>query len=122
MTKTATIRMKMPSLNDYIRICRANRFAAAGLKKETEEEIIESIKDLPRFEEPVEINFLWTEANKRRDYDNIAFAKKFVLDALVKSGKLQNDDRKHVTGFSDDFRTGDEYSCTITIKTAKKAK
>lgn len=33
----------------------------------------------------------------------MAFAKKFILDALVKAGILAGDGRKNVVGFSDEF-------------------
>jgi Holliday junction resolvase RusA-like endonuclease len=47
------------------------------------------------------VRFEWHEKTKRRDADNIAFAKKFILDALVKMGVLPNDSRKYVKGFYD---------------------
>ena len=53
--------------------------------------------------EAVYLRFNWIEPNKRRDKDNIASAKKFIIDALVKSGILENDGWKNVIGFSDRF-------------------
>ena len=44
------------------------------------------------------VRFEWHEKTKKRDYDNIAFAKKFILDALVKNGVLVDDSRKYVKG------------------------
>ena len=52
---------------------------------------------------PVHITFVWHEPNKRRDKDNVAFAKKFILDALQKAGRLKNDNNKYVKGFTDKF-------------------
>lgn len=52
---------------------------------------------------PVTIRFRWIEKNSRRDMDNIAFAKKFILDALVKKGVLPDDGWKWVKGFRDEF-------------------
>ena len=40
----------------------------------------------------------------RTGKDNIAFAKKFIQDALVKSRVLKNDGWNDIDGFSDDFR------------------
>lgn len=110
------IPVKLPSLNDYIRACRANKFAGSQMKKKVESEIGVFIARLPRFERPVEIGFHWVEENRRRDLDNVAFAKKFVLDALVKSGKLPDDDRRHVTAFSDSFEIGVHAGVILTIK------
>ena len=39
-----------------------------------------------RFKSPIMVKFRWYEPNKQRDLDNICFAKKFIFDALVKSG------------------------------------
>lgn len=100
------IPMKLPSLNDYIDVCRSNKYQAANFKRNLESQICLFLRKLPRFETPVVIHFRWIESNKRRDFDNIAFGKKFILDALVKSGKLRDDNRKHVRGFSDSFEQG----------------
>lgn len=47
------------------------------------------------------MRFYWHERTKKRDADNIAFAKKFILDALVKMRVLEDDSRKYVKGFYD---------------------
>ncbi len=49
----------------------------------------------------VVVSFEWHERTKKRDADNIASAKKFILDALVKCGVLVDDSRKYVKGFHD---------------------
>lgn len=110
------IPMKFPSFNEYVNECRSNKFAAASTKKQLERDIGYFINKLPKFEKPVRINFLWIEANKKRDFDNICYAKKFILDALQKSGKLKNDNRKWVTGFKDDFGYGEEYKVILEIE------
>jgi Holliday junction resolvase RusA-like endonuclease len=93
----------LPSLNDYIDVCRTNPYKASKFKKEIENDIGVFIHFLPRFEHPVKIHFHWVEENKKRDLDNIAYAKKHILDALVKFGKLSDDNRKCVTAFTDTF-------------------
>jgi Holliday junction resolvase RusA-like endonuclease len=47
------------------------------------------------------VRFEWHEKTQRRDADNIASAKKYILDALVKCGVLEDDSRKYVKGFYD---------------------
>ena len=96
------IPFKLPSLNEYIRACRTNPYMAAKFKRDVEEDLEPYIKELPVFNR-VQIQFRWIENNKRRDLDNIAFSKKFILDALVKYGKLKDDNRKCVTAFTDTF-------------------
>ena len=110
------IPMKLPSLNDYINSCRGNRYAGATMKKEVEADIGWYINQLPKFSKPIKINFTWVEKNKKRDFDNICFAKKFILDALQKSGKLENDNRKWVTGFTDSFELGEDYKVILEIE------
>jgi Holliday junction resolvase RusA-like endonuclease len=115
-TYTTVIPLKLPSLNDYIRACRTDRRYAARFKREIEDSIAVYIMRLPEITKPVRISFLWCEENGRRDIDNVAAGKKFVLDALVKCGKLPDDNRKQVTGFADSFTYGKEASVTITIE------
>lgn len=110
------IDMKLPSLNDYIRDCRTNRYLGAKRKKELEEQISLFICNLPRFENPIKIHFHWIEGNKRRDFDNVCFGKKFILDAMVKCGKLKDDNRKCVAGFIDTFSYGSNFSVVLEIE------
>ena len=110
------IPLKLPSLNEYINECRKNKYAGGKMKKEVENDISIFIQRLPQFEKPIKINFTWIEANKRRDIDNVAFAKKFILDALVKCGKLKDDNRKCVTAFTDSFSYGREWKVILEIE------
>ena len=100
------INQKLPSLNEYTKACRTNKFIGAQMKQEVETQIWADIKQQlkgVKVEGSVRINFIWVEENKKRDLDNICFAKKFVLDALVKSNVLANDTQNYVIGFSDTF-------------------
>ena len=110
------IPMKLPSLNNYIDECRRNKFAGAKMKRDVEDDLIWFLNKLPKFEKPIRINFTWIEPNKKRDLDGICFAKKFILDALQKCGKLENDNRSWVTGFTDNFEYGEDYKVIIEIK------
>ena len=110
------IDMKLPSLNDYVRVCRANAFQASKFKKELERDIGYYIQKLPKFDKPIKIHFHWIEGNKRRDLDNIAFSKKFILDAMVKAGKLKDDNRRFVTAFTDTFSYDKETKVILTIE------
>ena len=56
-----------------------------------------------RFDRPVIIHYRWIEPNRRRDKDNVAFAKKFIQDSLVHAGVLVNDGWNQIEGFTDDF-------------------
>lgn len=44
------------------------------------------------------------------------FGKKFILDTMVKCGKLKNDNRKNVYAFTDEFEYGKENKVILTIE------
>ena len=110
------IPFKLPSLNEYVNVCRTNKYKAAKFKADIEDDIMFCINRLPKFNSPVRIHFYWIEGNKRRDLDNICFAKKFILDALVKAGKLKDDNRRFVTAFTDDFEYGADTRVILEIE------
>ena len=110
------IDMKLPSLNDYIKVCRTNKFMASKYKKELEEQIGMFLLKMPKYEKPIKIHFTWIEGNKKRDLDNICFAKKFILDAMQKYGKLENDNRNYVYAFTDSFEYGKETKVILEIE------
>lgn len=113
---TVEIPLKLASLNEYINLCRGNRYASAKYKKDTEAKIIKYLDSVPKYNNPISIEFIWIEGNKRRDYDNVSFARKFILDALVKAGKLKDDNRKCVVGFTDNFQYADDFKVVLKIK------
>lgn len=103
---TLTINGTLANLNDYTKACRTNRYLGAEMKKRMERVVSSHIfqqLDGVQFNEPVILSFRWYEPNKKRDLDNICFAKKFILDALVKNGVLVNDSWEWVKGFTDEF-------------------
>ena len=110
------IAMKLPSLNDYTKWCRGNKYLAAKKKAEIESEIGVFLVEMPKWTNPIKINFTWVEGTKRRDLDNVCFAKKFILDAMVKSNKLKDDNRKCVTAFTDSFEYGKETKVILEIE------
>ena len=73
-----TIPFRLPSLNQYINECRKNKYAGANMKKNVEKDIGWYINLLPEYKNPIKIHFIWVEENKRRDLDNVCFAKKFI--------------------------------------------
>ena len=110
------IPLKLPSCNEYINECRRNKYAGAKMKKRTEFLISLYIGKLPEFTKPVKIKFIWVEKNKKRDLDGICFAKKFILDTMVKMGKLKDDNRNYVCAFTDTFEYGKETKVILEIK------
>lgn len=120
MTKNIfTIDMKLPSLNEYINLCRTNKYKAAKFKANLEADIAMFLTSMPKYKNPIKINFHWVEGSKRRDLDNVCFAKKFILDAMVKAGKLKDDNRKCVTAFTDNFYYSNETKVILEIEEVK---
>ena len=112
----------LPGLNEYMNAERGNRYQAAKMKRQSEDKIVMCIwEQAPgvKFTGPVHITYTWYEANQRRDKDNIAFAKKFIQDALVKAGVLGNDGWQEIVSFSDEFRVDkDNPRVEVVIKNA----
>lgn len=97
------IKGQLPSLNEYTKACRTHHIVGARMKKDAEQYVSMFLKKSDPVPGKVYINFKWYEPNKKRDLDNIAFAKKFILDALVSNEIIQGDGWSIVTGFTDIF-------------------
>lgn len=116
---TIEIPFRLPSLNEYINKCRNNRFGGAKYKKDIEARIMEHLPDI-KIDKPVFISFHWYEQSRRRDKDNVAFAKKFLMDSMQKSGMLPNDNNQYILGFNDRFAYGNGDKVVIFIKESEE--
>lgn len=99
MIYSFTINSRLPSLNDYIDVCRFNKYQAAAFKKRIDNLICYEIRSQlngVHIENPVIVHLNFVEENKKRDVDNVYSASKYILDALVKMKVLKNDNPKHV--------------------------
>ena len=110
---------RLMGLNEYTKLNRENRYLGNQAKQKEQAYIMWCIKeqlgDL-KIDEPVIGHFTWIEENKRRDLDNICFAKKFILDALVQAGVLADDNRKIVTNFTDSFEYADKSKVIVELE------
>lgn len=88
--------------------CRSNAYQGGRFKSDVERVIGWGIrrgltsKTLHKVSGAVKVRFEWHESTKKRDPDNIVFAKKFILDALVSMRVLPNDSRRYIKGFTDE--------------------
>lgn len=100
MNQYFEIPFRLPGLNEVIAANRRNPHAGAKLKHDTDDSIMRVIcaARLKPVHLPCIVHMFFLEPNRRRDVDNIESAKKFILDALVKSGILQGDSPKYVIG------------------------
>lgn len=96
----------LPGLNEYTRANRTNPYAGAKMKREAEDvvrfHLIQQARG-KKITSPVRLYFTWYEPTRRRDPDNVASAKKYILDAFVRAGLLPNDTQRWIKGFQDDF-------------------
>lgn len=99
--------LRLCSLNEFISAANRSRYQANAIKRRCTEacDIYTTIasKHGVAFVWPCTLRFTWVVANRRRDPDNIAYAKKFILDGMQASGFLPNDSLKYITGFRDVF-------------------
>lgn len=84
---------ELVDLNTYIRAERRNRFLGAKIKKEmTELVAYECVaQKIPKMSQITDITFTWYHKNKRKDFDNVEFAQKWIRDGLVKAGVIKGD-------------------------------
>ena len=97
---------RLDNLNDYTKACRTDPCVGNRMKKKNEEiisgYIMQQMRGI-RFDGRVYLHFTWIEPNRNRDLDNVCFAKKFILDALVSNGIIETDGWRGVSGFTDEF-------------------
>lgn len=100
---------KFPSLNDLIGKASYNRFAYAAEKKKLTKYVANECKaqGLKSVSGPIAVRFLWQEATKRRDFDNVSGAgQKLILDGLKLAGVIEDDRQKFVRSLSHTFSHG----------------
>ena len=121
-SETFEIPLKLPGLNEYTEQNRRNHFAGAKMKKNNELAIklyiINALRkgQITKHTEKCRLKLLWIEKNNRRDGDNIAFAIKFIQDALVACGVFPDDSRKYICGLHHDFKVDNYYGVEVTIE------
>lgn len=97
---------RLDNLNDYTKACRTDPRVGNRMKHKNEDfitgYIMQQLKGI-QFEGKAYLHFRWVEPNKNRDLDNVCFAKKFILDALVANKVIQTDGWRGVEGFTDEF-------------------
>lgn len=88
----------LPGLNKVNAANRANPYMGAKLKREVDAGISMIIKSshIRPVQHPCIVHMTFCEPNRRRDADNVESAKKFILDALVKSNVLVGDSPRYV--------------------------
>jgi len=106
----------LATLNEYTKANRGNKYAGAGIKKVNTDLVALYAKSQLRGKyERIHLDIKYVMKDKRKDKDNIAFAKKFILDGLVKAGIIKNDGWQEVEGWTETFEVDSEERIEITI-------
>lgn len=110
------IEQELMDLNNYINAERSNRFMASKIKKEQTAIVSNVIKKemvagliIKEEHFPLDFEFHWFMKNKRKDKDNIVFAKKFLFDGMIDSGLIVNDGWKEIGSFTDIVEVDKEF-------------
>lgn len=111
-----TIKTEVPTLNQYIRAERGNMYKAAKIKKEKTlsiaREVLAQTRDI--IDQKVDLEITWyTKGNS--DPDNIYFGIKFILDGIVVSGLLKNDNQKCIGSILNTYVKGDKNLVVLKI-------
>jgi len=99
------IKGELTNLNEYVRVERGNRFAGANIKESETNRIWAECRSqrFPAQKKGVFLVFRWYARDRRKDKDNVAFAKKFILDGLVLAKVIESDRWDFISGFLDVF-------------------
>lgn len=90
-------------LNEYIKAERTNWRIAAKIKRDTTYALSLMLRGKDKIKTPCGLKYTWYIPHKQRDADNIAFATKFINDALVKANIIPNDNLTHITSLHHEF-------------------
>lgn len=107
----------LPTFNEFDGRSRTNRFSAASLKRKTQDYIRAFILDAPKFPGHVTVWFDWIRPDMRCDKDNVAFAKKLILDALQEAGVIKSDSWKLCTPYDRRYAVNKSNPRTVVVIT-----
>lgn len=106
---------ELPDLNDVLEAAHriyhyrgsARAYGDAALKRREQAKLESDIRKQlggVRIKHPVTLDYFIYEGTYKRDWDNVlSVVTKYVQDALVRTGVLQNDNQRWVKGFTQRF-------------------
>lgn len=100
-----TIQGELTDLNNYTNAQRTNYRVGNRIKQDNTVKVHAACLHLGGVELklPVKIKYEWYAKNKRKDMDNIAFAKKFIQDGMMSAEVIKNDGWSEIAGWSEIF-------------------
>lgn len=119
MTQAFFVPGPLPSLNEAIDVAKGyggRGFGYAKLKQRWTNAVAlyaraARIKPVGR----ARFQFVWRERTKRRNPDNVASAKKYLLDGLVRAKIIKNDGWDEVAGWEDRWEIADKPGVLVVI-------
>ena len=109
MAQKLWIPHKLPGLNQMLKSKGSGKHAYNREKRQIQQEIYWlCIEQGITWMEKAWFRFVWVEAKKNRDPDNIAAARKYILDGLVEARRLAGDRWKNILGWQDEFKVNKE--------------
>jgi Holliday junction resolvase RusA-like endonuclease len=123
---TLTLSHKFPSLNEAIAAAKKHWASYYKMKKEHTgfvSDYVRLLRNMGGFPQEIldhvslYIVFQEKVKGRLRDWDNITFAKKFILDGLVDAGVIHDDSPKHIVSITEKVFYGDEHTVTVRIET-----
>ncbi|QXN86306.1 RusA family crossover junction endodeoxyribonuclease [Tetragenococcus halophilus] len=113
----------LTDLNTYTNAERTNRYKGAKLKKQNTYKAAAAFMPVrtQKPQLPIKLHIDWFCQNRRKDMDNISFAKKFILDGMQEAGYLKNDGWNEISGWEESFYV-DKENPRIEIKIEESSK
>ncbi|MBR0491421.1 MAG: hypothetical protein IJJ82_05185 [Clostridia bacterium] len=97
---TFEIDSKLPSLNDYLHVCKHSQGYSGTFKRNTDDIIGWELKrqnvDKLRIAKPIKGYITYIEPLRNRDVDNVYSASKYIFDGLQKMNVIENDNPTHL--------------------------
>src|SRR5699024_3017311 len=98
------INSEFPTLNEVIKVSKAHYMAYSTQKKTYTELAMWHIDKLEKIKGLNDWTFVWYRKNRRNDPDNIQVGTKYIFDAFVKAGIIDNDGWKEINSITHKFR------------------
>ena len=102
MNHKITIPCELADMNEIVKLAKRSPFAYSKLKKDNTNICAWASKKLPKMER-IRLKITYICKDKKKDPDNIAVAKKFILDGLVAAGVIENDGWGQIAGWTEEF-------------------
>jgi len=100
-----TIPGELTDLNTFLKAVNNNLYAGANIKRQETNRVAQECVacNLEAQLTPVKLHIAYYMKNTRKDLDNVAYGKKYLLDGLVLAGVLYDDSYKWVRGWTEEF-------------------